>query len=99
MLLGSPSRETGEVCCWVSRGSRRCFGGLREFFERDSVGLDEEQKKIFTEFLCEFQDIFTEQVVPAIVMFCSMRSIFKIFARLSRSREGCRRKWRRCFGR
>lgn len=36
---------------------------LKEFFERDSINLNNAQKRIFVDFLREFEDVFSENIV------------------------------------
>jgi dsDNA-binding SOS-regulon protein len=36
---------------------------LKELFERETYNLEDEQKKCFAQFLIEFQDVFSEEIV------------------------------------
>ncbi|KAL6258227.1 hypothetical protein P5V15_010156 [Pogonomyrmex californicus] len=56
-------KEENLSCSRISLPERKIPKLLLDFFDRNSVGLNDLQKENFSEFLEEFQDVFSENIV------------------------------------
>lgn len=50
-------------CSRMSSWKNEIPQSLKDFFVRESMDLTETQKNLFTQFLIEFQDVFSEEIV------------------------------------
>ncbi|KAL6262046.1 hypothetical protein P5V15_007138 [Pogonomyrmex californicus] len=56
-------KEENISCSRISLPEKKVFEFLLDFFNRNSVELNDLQKESFSEFLEEFQDIFSENII------------------------------------